>query len=162
MKNNLEKIVVNAGIGRLAGSATNFPEKILPELISEFALITGQKPGLRPAKKSIAGFKIRQGNVIGLKSTLRGRRMVQFLDKLVKVVLPRLRDFRGIDLKNIDGSGNLSVGLREQMVFPEISQEKSKVDFGLEVTIVPRVKNREKAIEFYRAAGLPLRKSTKS
>lgn len=154
----LDKIVVNIGIGKLAANNQDFETKLLPEIIKEAAMITGQKPAVRPARKSIAGFKVREGNIVGLKTTLRGKRMIQFLERLVKVVIPRLRDFQGIDLKSIDEGGNLSIGFREQAVFPEINLESSRVSFGLQVTIVPRVKNREQAIELYRRLGVPIKK----
>jgi len=155
----LEKIVVNAGIGRLA-SQPGFPDKVLPELIKDFALITGQKPSTRPAKKSISSFKLREGQVIGLKVTLRGKRLIQFLDKLTKMVLPRIRDFRGLNLDSIDARGNLTVGIRENIAFPEINPEVSKTSFGLEITIVPKaVKSREEAIQLYRNLGVPIKKS---
>jgi large subunit ribosomal protein L5 len=153
----IEKIVVNVGIGRLS-QQPNFEEKSLPELIKELSLITGQKPAIAKAKKSIAGFKIREGQTVGLKVTLRRQRMFDFLEKLNKIVLPRLRDFRGINLKSIDAKGNLSIGLREQMVFPEINPESSKIDFGMEITIVGNAKDKKEAIEFYRSLGLPLKK----
>jgi large subunit ribosomal protein L5 len=153
----VKKIVINLGAGRLS-QQPNFEEKILPELIKEMALITGQKAVVAKAKKSIAGFKIRQGQIVGLKVTLRRRRMFDFLERLIKIVLPRLRDFRGIALKNIDAKGNLNVGLREQAVFPEINPENSKIDFGLEISIVGSAKNREEAIELYRQMGIPLKK----
>jgi len=154
----LDKIVVNSGIGRLS-QQPNFEDKILPEVMKEFALITGQKPAPRRARLSIAGFKLRSGTTIGLKATLRGRRMSQFLERLTKVALPRVRDFRGVDLKNIDRNGNLTIGIKEHIVFPEISPETSRYDFGLEVTVVPRFRNREKAIGLYRDLGVPLKKS---
>ena len=147
----LEKIVINIGIGK-------FDSKALPNLMSEVALITGQKPSPRPAKKSIAGFKLREGDVVGLKVTLRGKRMKQFLERLNKVVLPRLRDFTGISLENIDQQGNLSIGLREHVVFPEINEENLKVNFGMQITIVPKVTNRTEAIDLYRNIGVPLMK----
>ncbi len=153
----LEKIVVNAGIGRLSQQA-NFEEKILPELIKELSLITGQKPQITAAKKSIAGFKVRQGQIMGMKTTLRRQRMYQFLERLINVALPRLRDFRGISLKNIDNNGNLSIGFKEQMIFPEINPETSKFDFGLEITIVSNAKKKDEAIELYRLLGMPLKK----
>lgn len=154
----IEKIVVNNGIGRLS-QQPNFEEKILPEIMKEIALITGQKPIVSRAKKSIAGFKIREGQIVGLKTTLRGGRMFDFLDKLIRIVLPRLRDFRGIDLKNIDANGNLNIGLKEQAVFPEINPETIKFDFGLEISVaVANVKKREEAIELYRLLGVPLKK----
>lgn len=154
----IEKIVVNNGIGRLS-QQPSFEDKILPEIIKEIALITGQKPIVSKAKKSIAGFKIREGQIVGLKTTLRGGRMFDFLDKLIRIVLPRLRDFRGIDLKNIDANGNLNIGLKEQAVFPEINPETIKFDFGLEISVaVAGVKKREEAIELYRLLGVPLKK----
>ncbi|MBI5401536.1 50S ribosomal protein L5, partial [Candidatus Wolfebacteria bacterium] len=129
-KNNLavprlEKIVVNLGVGRMS-QQQNFSDKILPELIKDFAFITGQKPKSAPAKKSIAGFKIRQGQIVGLVATLRGNRAHDFMDKLIKIVFPRVRDFRGVDLKNVDKNGILSIGFKEHVVFPEISSETSK------------------------------------
>lgn len=154
----IEKIVVNNGIGRLS-QQPSFEDKILPEIMKEIALITGQKPIVSKAKKSIAGFKIREGQIVGLKTTLRGGRMFDFLDKLIRIVLPRLRDFRGIDLKNIDANGNLNIGLKEQAVFPEINPETIKFDFGLEISVaVAGVKTREEAIELYRLLGVPLKK----
>ena len=159
-KNNfkkIEKLVVNTGFGRIA-SQPNFEEKVLPELVKEFSLITGQKPSSRAAKQSIAGFKLRTGMVIGLKATLRRKRMRDFLEKMIKAALPRVRDFRGIDLKNIDKMGNLTVGFKEHLVFPEVSPETSTVNFGIEVTIVPKERKREKAIVLYRELGIPLKK----
>lgn len=155
----LEKIVVNVGVGRLRQQG-QFEEKLLPEIIQEVSLITGQKPISRPAKKAIAGFKTRVGDIVGLKVTLRGKRMFDFFTRFVNVVLPRVKDFRGLDLKSLDASGNLSVGIEDQLVFPEIDADKTKVDFGLEVTLVPKIKNREKAIESYRALGVPLKLKT--
>ncbi len=157
IRQQIEKIVVNAGLGRLSQQG-QFEEKILPEVEKEFSTITGQKASTRPAKKSIAGFKIREGQVVGLKATLRQKRMEDFLIRLVNTALPRVKDFRGLDLKNVDESGNLNIGFKEQNVFPEIDMEKSKTSFGIQVTIVPRKKNREQAIDLYRRIGLPLKK----
>lgn len=154
---NLEKIVINVGLGR-ARNQSQFEDKILPEIIKELSFICGQKPAVRAAKKSIAGFKIRKGDIIGLQATLRGKRMEDFFNKIINIILPRVKDFRGILLKNIDGDGNLNIGFREQFVFPEIMAEKSNVSFGLEMTIVPVVKKRDAAIDFYRRFGLPLKK----
>ncbi|MBI2075051.1 MAG: 50S ribosomal protein L5 [Candidatus Harrisonbacteria bacterium] len=153
----LEKVVVNAGIGRLAQSP-NFSDKVLPEVISDFTGITGQKPMLAPAKKSIAGFKIREGTVVGLKATLRRKRMRDFFSKVVHVVLPRLRDFRGISETAVDERGNLTIGIKEHIVFPEVNMETVKVSFGLEVTVVPRERKRAKALALYRAIGVPFKK----
>ena len=157
LRGHIEKIVVGAGIGRLSQQG-QFEEKILPEVVKEFSMITGQKAATRPAKRSIAGFKIREGQIVGLKATLRQRRMEDFFERLVRLALPRVKDFRGLDLKNIDESGNLNIGFKEQSVFPEIDLEKSKVNFGIQVTIVPRKKNRELTIDLYRRLGLPLKK----
>ncbi|HOB90084.1 MAG TPA: 50S ribosomal protein L5 [Candidatus Colwellbacteria bacterium] len=154
----LEKIIVSAGVGKLRLASPQFEEKALPEIMKEFAAITGQKPAITKAKKSIAGFKVRQGEVVGLKAVLRGKRMNDFLSRVVNVVLPRVRDFRGLSPKSIDQNGNLSFGFRDQLVFPEINPETSRVNFGIEVTLVSRLKNKEKAIDFYRSQGIPLAK----
>lgn len=154
---NLEKIAVNVGVGRLSGQP-NFEDKILPELMKELSLITGQKPAARSAKVSIAGFKLRAGTAVGLKVTLRGQRMRKFLDKLVKVALPRVRDFRGLKKESVDQGGNLTMGLKEQLIFPEINPEVSKVSFGMEITLVPKLRNREKAMELYKELGVPFSK----
>ncbi len=153
----LEKIVVSVGLGKLRNQPS-FEDKVLPAVEGELAVITGQKPARRQAKKSIAGFKTRTGDIIGLQVTLRGKMMADFLKRLVNLVIPRVKDFRGIDPKNIDERGNLNVGFREQFVFPEISAEKSRVNFGLQVTMVVFAKNRNDAIEFYRSIGVPLKK----
>ncbi|MDI6734054.1 MAG: 50S ribosomal protein L5 [Patescibacteria group bacterium] len=155
-QNKLGKIVVNIGVGKMRNQ-TQFEEKILPEIMKELSVITGQKPATRAAKKSIAGFKTRTGDIIGLKVTLRRRRMEDFFTRLIRVVLPRVKDFRGIDLKNIDEHGQLNIGFREQYVFPEIMIEKSRMNFGLQVTLVPIIKNRQTAIDFYRSVGVPLK-----
>lgn len=156
---HLEKIVVNTSFGRLTAQS-GFTDKILPELSREFALITGQKPDERPAKKSIAGFKTRAGQTIGLRVTIRGARLGQFLEKVFRVVLPRIRDFRGIDERAVDQGGNLNIGIRDQLVFPEVSAEQSKVTFGLQVTVVPKPSHalRVRAIDLYRSLGLPFKK----
>lgn len=158
MNSALEKIVVNTGIGRLATNSINFEEKVLPGIIEEFKAIAGQRPSIRRVRQSIAGFKIREGMVVGLTATLRGKRMKNFVVRLNSIVLPRVRDFRGISLKNIDQNGNLTIGIREHTTFPEIAPEQSKSDFGLEVTLVPKICGREKAIELYRLLGVPLQK----
>lgn len=156
----IEKVVVNTGIGRLS-TQPNFSDKILPEIAANFAAITGQKPSERSAKKSISSFKLREGSIIGLKATLRKKRMELFLDKVIRVVLPRVRDFQGISFKNIDGHGNLNFGVKDQLVFPEISAETSKSNFGLEITVVPKKhKTKEEAITFYKEIGIPFEKTT--
>ena len=157
MIKELEKIVINVGLGR-SSQLPQFKEKILPEVMQELSLVTGQKSAPRQAKKAIAGFKTRTGDIIGLQTTLRGRLMGDFLKRLVNIVLPRVKDFRGLDLKNIDKSGNLNIGFREQFVFPEIKIEQSKVNFGIQATLVPKIRNRNKAIDLYRSLGVPLKK----
>lgn len=156
-KVELEKIAVNIGVGRFCNQP-NFEEKILPELIKSITLMTGQHPSTRSAKQSIAGFKIRQGNIVGLMVTLRGNRMTQFLEKLNRVVLPRIRDFRGISLKSIDANGNLSIGIKEHITFPEIIPEQTRHELGVEVTLVPKNKSREEALGFYKNLGVPMEK----
>ena len=156
MKNNLKKIVVNVGLGK-ASQQAQYKDKILPETMKEMVIITGQKPAPRPAKKAIANFKTRVGDIIGLQATLRGKRMDDFLKRLIDFVFPRVKDFRGIELKNIDEFGNLNFGFKDQFVFPEINIEQSKVNFGLQVTLVTSLRTREKSIDFYRSIGLPLK-----
>ncbi len=154
----IEKVVVNSGIGRLS-SQPNFSDKILPAVTADFMTITGQKPSERPAKKSISSFKLREGMIIGLKVTLRRKRMEQFFNKVIKVVLPRVRDFQGINPKNIDSHGNLTFGVKDQMVFPEINAETSKSNFGVEITVVPKFrKTQAEAFEFYKGLGVPFMK----
>lgn len=153
----IQKIVVNVGTGRMSQQA-NFTDKLLPAVINELATITGQKPRTNPSKKSIAGFKMRQGAVVGVSVTLRGERMYAFLDKVNKIVFPRVRDFKGLETKGIDGVGNLSIGFREHTVFPEISPEHAKADFGVQVTVVARANTRDEAVELYRLLGVPLKK----
>lgn len=153
----LERIVINAGVGRLSNQP-NFEEKGLVQIMSDIASISGQKPQIRRAKKSIAGFKIRQGQIVGVKATLRKKRMIDFFERLIKIILPRVRDFSGLDAKTIDAGGVLSVGLREQLVFPEISPEKSPISFSLGISVVPRRKNREASIKMLEELGVPLRR----
>jgi len=153
----LEKIVVDAGVGRL-GQTPNFEEKALVQVARDLAAMTGQKAELRRAKKSIAGFKLREGQVVGLRITLRRARMVDFFERLITIVMPRVRDFNGLDLKNIDQNGVLNTGIREPFVFPELSPEQSPISFSMGIAIVPRVRNREKALAEFRRLGVPLKK----
>jgi large subunit ribosomal protein L5 len=155
----LEKAVLNVGLGRMSQQA-NFKDKILPEIERELMVISGQKPAARPAKKSIAGFKLREGQIIGLSITLRGDRMFDFIEKLNKSVFPRVRDFKGVDLKNIDKQGNLNLGFKEHVVFPEVSQDVSAVNFGLQITFVARnVQSKEDAALLYRKLGFLFKKN---
>jgi len=154
--NNLLKIVVSTGVGKMRGQNAQFEEKILPDIIAEIASITGQRPATRKAKKSVAGFKIRQGDVVGVVATLRGKRKKDFFVKLSESVLPRIRDFRGIKESKVDTAGNLNIGFKDQFVFPEISPEASRITFGVEVTIVTENMNRAEAIDFFKGNGIPL------
>jgi len=156
-KIQFEKVVVNIGVGRLRQQNASFDEKVLPEIMKEVALITGQHPSTRPAKKSIAGFKMREGDILGIKVTLRGKRMTDFINKVIKIVLPRVRDFAGLGENSIDKQGNLNFGFKEQFVFPEIIPEKSKVNFGLQISVKITAKTAEEAAEFYKSYGLPLK-----
>jgi large subunit ribosomal protein L5 len=149
----LEKVVVNMSVGDAIANA-----KALDLAVAELTQITGQKPIVTKAKKSIAAFKLREGMNIGAKVTLRGDRMYIFLDKLFNIVLPRIRDFRGLPTKSFDGRGNYNLGLREQLVFPEINFDKVDKARGMDITIVTTAKSDEEASEFLTAMGLPLQK----
>jgi len=149
----LEKVVVNMGVGE----AVQNP-KDLDKAVEELTQITGQHPIITKAKKSISAFKIREGMKIGCMVTLRGARMYAFLDKFFHVVLPRIRDFRGTNPKSFDGRGNYSIGLKEQLIFPEIDYNKVDKTRGMDVTIVTTSKTDEEARELLRALGLPFRK----
>ncbi len=153
----LEKIVIDAGVGRL-GQTPNFEDKTLVQVTRDLASMTGQKPEIRRAKKSIAGFKLREGQIVGLRTTLRREKMVDFFERLVTIVLPRVRDFSGLDHKAIDQGGTLNVGIREHQVFPEIVPEQSPISFSIGVSIVPKLKNREKAFEEFKKLGVPMKK----
>ncbi len=157
VKSFLEKIVVNAGVGRLSGQP-GFEDKILPQIISDLSAITGQKPQVRLSKKSIAGFKMREGQTVGLKITLRHQKMVDFYERLVKIVLPRVHDFRGVDTHSLDEGGTLHIGFREQFVFPELNAEESTYNFSLGLNIVPKEKDRAEAEKKFRALGMPFKK----
>jgi large subunit ribosomal protein L5 len=154
----LEKIVVDAGVGRL-GQQPNFEEKALPQIMRDLASVTGQQPQVRKAKESIAGFKVREGQIVGLRVTLRGRKMVDFFERLITIVLPRVRDFNGLELSAIDQGGTLNVGVRDQLVFPEITPEQSPVSFSLGASIVPKIRNREVAVGVWSKFGVPMKKT---
>jgi large subunit ribosomal protein L5 len=147
------KVVVSAGLG----SRKDDKEK-MKGLEKSLSLITGQKPKVNLAKKSIAGFKLRQGMPIGYSVTLRGTRMYDFLEKFINVALPRMRDFRGLSPDLIDEAGNMTIGLREHIVFPEVSKEDIKSAFGLGVTIVTNAKTKEEAFEIFRSSDFPFKK----
>lgn len=147
----VEKVVISTGIGKIQDA-----KKI--ELIQDrLARITGQKAAPRGAKKSIASFKVRQGDVVGYQVTLRGSRMQDFLDKLIHIALPRMRDFRGLKPKAIDELGNITIGISEHTIFPETSDEEQRDVFGLSVTIVTTAKTKQEAEAFLRHLGLPLK-----
>lgn len=146
------KVVVNAGIGKI-----NKESDKIEEIISSIAEITGQKPVKTKARKAISGFKTRQGLEIGIKVTLRGKRMWQFLERLVNIALPRTRDFQGFEEKSVDGRGNLNIGIKEHTIFPEISAEKVKNIFGLQITVVTNARSQKEGITLFKALGFPLK-----
>lgn len=151
------KAVVNTGFGReVAGKTPDEQRKIADLFLGELALMVGQRPVKTLSKKSIASFKIRQGLAIGAKITLRGKRMREFLEKLIHVVLPRSRDFQGIPEKSLDKGGNLTIAIKEHIAFPEILPEKAKNIFGLEITIITNAKSREEALELFKLLGFPI------
>jgi large subunit ribosomal protein L5 len=161
----LEKIVVNSGVGKMIQTRKGHEEKanegkIIEDLLSEFALIAGQKPEVIRARKSIAGFKLRKGMISGVRVTLRGERMYDFLARLIHIALPRMRDFRGLEEKAVDSSGHITVGIREQIIFPEIPHDKARSLWGMEVTVVTSAKNREEGVELLKQLGMPFRKQT--
>jgi large subunit ribosomal protein L5 len=152
---SVSKIVVNAGVGRAAADS-----KHLDAATHTLAKVTGQKPVQTIAKKSIAGFKLREGNKIGTMVTLRGERMYEFLDRLVSVTLPRVRDFRGISPDSFDANGNYSLGIPEQTIFPEIPYEESGTPHSLQVNIVTTAKSREEGRKLLELMGFPFRRNT--
>ncbi|MDQ4001866.1 MAG: 50S ribosomal protein L5 [Actinomycetota bacterium] len=150
----LEKIIVNMGVGEAAQDSRR-----LDSAMEDLARITGQKPQLRRARKSVAGFKIREGMPVGARATLRGERMWEFLDRLVSIALPRVRDFRGINPNAFDGRGNFALGLREQTIFPEVSYDSIDSMRGLDVAVVTTAETDEEAQELLRMLGMPFRTS---
>lgn len=151
----LEKIVLNMGLGRLTDGGKE--NKILDSAVSEISVIAGQKPVITRAKKSIAGFKLREGAPIGCMVTLRGNRMYEFFDRLVNIALPRVRDFRGLPSNAFDGRGNYTLGLREHIIFPEIDYSKIEKIKGMNITIVTTARKDEEARELLRSLGMPFR-----
>lgn len=149
---HLVKVVVNSGTGKAKDKKRN-------ELVDDrLAKITGQKPAPRGAKKSIASFKVRQGDVVGYAVTLRGQRMYDFLDLLFNVAMPRIRDFKGYNDKIVDEIGNLTLGIKEHTVFPQTADEELKDVFGLAITITTTAKNRDEALTFFKAIGFPFKR----
>jgi large subunit ribosomal protein L5 len=153
----LEKIIINAGVGR-ASQQAQFEEKTLPQILKDIASLAGQAPRVRRSYKSIAGFKMRQGQIVGVQVTLRGGKMFDFFKRFITIVLPRVRDFSGLELSSIDHSGCLNVGLKEQYVFSEITPEESPFGFSLGVTMVPKMRDRTRALGVYRELGVPMKK----
>jgi large subunit ribosomal protein L5 len=149
---HLHKIVINMGVGEATQNA-----KIIDPAVNELGQITGQKPVITRAKKSIAAFKVREGMPIGAMVTLRGDRMYEFLDRLVSIVLPRVRDFRGVSTKSFDGRGNYTIGLHDQLIFPEISYEKVDKQKGMNVTIVTTARDDNQARALLKHMGMPFR-----
>ncbi|TMB97780.1 MAG: 50S ribosomal protein L5 [Chloroflexi bacterium] len=147
------KVTVNVGIGEAKDN-----DKALDAAVGDVVTITGQKPALIKARKSVAAFKLRAGQTVGIKTTLRGRRMWYFLDKLLNVALPRIRDFRGVNPDGFDGRGNYTLGLREQVVFPEIDYDKIDKLRGLEVSITTTARNDDEARSLLTRLGMPFRK----
>ncbi len=149
----VEKIVVNVGVGE---AATN--KNVLEKVREQVGLITGQRPVITKARKSISAFRIREGLPIGVKVTLRGKNMYAFLEKLIKIVIPRLRDFRGISDVNIDEHGNLNLGLTEQTIFPEIEYDKVDKVRGLQITIVTNAETKDQGKKLFEVIGVPFKK----
>ena len=146
----VDKIVINMGVGDAVANA-----KALDNAVEELSLVTGQKPVVTRAKKSIAGFRLREGMPIGAKVTLRGERMYEFLDKLVSVSLPRVRDFRGVSKKSFDGRGNYTLGVKEQLIFPEIDYDKVSKVRGMDIVIVTTANTDEESRELLTQLGMP-------
>jgi large subunit ribosomal protein L5 len=150
----LEKIVVNMGVGKALTDKAR-----MEEAVDNLASITGQKAKINKAKRAVSGFRLRENQEIGCHVTLRGGRMYEFLDRLISIALPRIRDFRGVNPKSFDGRGNYSMGLTEQMVFPEIDPDKVKFTQGMDVTFVTSTANDDEARELLRAFGMPFREA---
>jgi len=150
----LEKIVVNMGVGKALQEKNR-----MEQAAEQLSQITGQKALITKAKKAVSAFRLRENNPIGCKVTLRGRRMYEFLDRLISIALPRIRDFRGVNPKSFDGHGNYSLGLAEQLVFPEIDPDKVTFTQGMDVTFVTTTNSDDEARELLRAFGMPFRES---
>ncbi len=147
------KVTVNTGLSKALKD-----KKMQDIIVKDLAAITGQKPVFTKAKKAISGFNIREGMKVGARVTIRGKKMYEFLDRLIIATLPRIRDFQGIPHTSIDQQGNLTIGIKEHIIFPEISHEEIKFIFGLETTIVTDTKNKEEALELFKLLGFPIQK----
>ncbi|MBE6127204.1 MAG: 50S ribosomal protein L5 [Erysipelotrichaceae bacterium] len=153
MAPRLEKIVINMGVGDATSNS-----KALDDAVNDLTILSGQKPVITKAKKSIASFKLREGQAIGCKVTLRGERMFEFLDKLISIALPRVRDFRGISRNAFDGHGNYTLGVKEQLIFPEIDYDKVSKIRGMDIVIVTTAKSDKEAAALLEKLGMPFRK----
>jgi large subunit ribosomal protein L5 len=151
----LEKVVVNVGLGEGPRNA-----KLLESVVAEVATITGQKPVVTRARKSISNFSLREGMPIGVKVTLRGARMYEFLDRLINVAIPRVRDFRGLPTRSFDGRGNYTMGVKEQMIFPEIDYDKVEKIHGMDIVMVTTTRKDDEAFALLRELGMPFRGET--
>ena len=154
----IEKVVINTGYGRqVAGKTNDEQKKIADFILEELGLICGQRAVKTYAKKAISSFKLRQGMPIGAKVNLRGKKMTDFLERLIYLTLPRTRDFKGISSESIDKQGNLTIAVKEHITFPEILPEKVRDIFGLEITVVTTAKNKEEALELFKLLGFPIK-----
>jgi len=149
----IEKVTVNVGVGRI-----HKDDAAIERIAKDIGMLAGQKPVLRNAKKSIASFKLREGAPVGVSVTLRGGRMWDFIDRLVNIALPRSKDFRGIEQKNVDASGNLNLGIKESSIFPELNYENSKDIFSLQITITTTARTKEQGIALLKNMGFPIKK----
>lgn len=153
----IKKVVLNTSFGKqIAGQSNDEQKKVAEFVVGELGTLSGQKAVMTRARKSIASFKLREGMVIGVKVTLRGEKMNDFLERFISLTLPRTRDFRGINPKSFDEKGNMTVAVREHIVFPEILPEKAKNIFGMEVTVVTTAKNKEESRELLKLLGFPI------
>ena len=150
----LQKIVVNMGVGKALQDKNR-----MEQAADQLSQITGQRALVTKAKRAVSGFRLREGNAIGCRVTLRGRRMYEFLDRLISIALPRIRDFRGVNPKSFDGNGNYTMGLSEQVIFPEIDPDKVTFTQGMDVTFVTSTKSDDEARELLRAFGMPFRET---
>lgn len=149
---SVRKIIINVGAGEAVSS-----KGVLEKIQEQISLISGQKAVITKARKSVSAFKIRAGQPIGVKVTLRGEKMYNMLEKLIKIVIPRLRDFRGIEKRSVDSYGNLNIGFPEQIIFPEIEYDKVDKIRGLQVTVVTNAKNKEKGLKLFEKLGIPFK-----
>ncbi|MBI1888358.1 MAG: 50S ribosomal protein L5 [Candidatus Spechtbacteria bacterium] len=160
----LKKIVVNSGVGKMINAkrgkdSAGSEESVVADLVNEFALIVGQKPRIIRAHKSISGFKLREGMIAGVSATLRGQRMYDFLTRLIHIAFPRMRDFRGFEKKSVDQRGNMTIGVSEQIIFPEIPHDKVRQMWGMEISLATNAKNREEGIALLTELGILFQKA---